>query len=418
MAFELLDPNRPSEGSCPNAFLDFRPGVRPAPTQARLIAGGLARLRSLLRVPRGQTGDKLALKSYPLRPSLWDPAPNTSRTPPVRWRRAGLALTVLATGIGLGIGSPQTIQGAEVLIDGIAAQVGHRYVLISEVEALAQPITERMRAANAPPAEISKVRGEALDRLIEAKLIESIVTRLEMDATQEEIDETVRNIALDNGLSVAQLQASVESHGLTLNEYRSKLKSELERSRVLNSLVRSQVRVEQEEVELAYLERYGDQRQGGEQVNLRHILVAAGDPSGRDQPTACLIAQDAADQIRAGDVAFREMARQVTEMNPEQEGELGWFHTDEIAPWMAETVVNMQDGDVSDAIPMPFGCNVLQLVGRRTFSPVSFEAAEPQLREEISRHEMEKEYLSWLETVRKQIYVSRKGIYAEASSRP
>jgi hypothetical protein len=85
---------------------------------------------------------------------------------------------------------------------------------------------------------------------------------------------------------------------------------------------------------------------------------------------------------------------------------------------MAETVVNMQDGDVSDAIPMPFGCNVLQLVGRRTFSPVSFEAAEPQLREEISKHEMEKEYLRWLETVRKQVYVSRKGIYAEESSRP
>jgi peptidyl-prolyl cis-trans isomerase SurA len=336
----------------------------------------------------------------------------------VRRLRVWLALTVLVAGIGLGPGSPRTVQGSETLIDGIAAQVGYRYVLISEVEELAQPIAERMRAANAPPAQIDKVRGEALDRLIEAKLIESIVIRLEMGATQEEVDETVRNIALDNGLSVAQLQASVESHGLTMNEYRGKLKSELERSRLLNSLVRSQVRVEQEELELAYLERYGDQRQGGEQANLRHILVAAGDQSGRDERTACLIAQDAADQIRAGDMEFREMARRVTEMNPEQEGELGWFHTDEIAPWMAEAIVNMQDGDVSDAIPMPFGCNVLQLVGRRTFSPVSFEAAEPQLREELSQHEMEKEYLRWLETVRKQVYVSRKGIYAEASSRP
>jgi hypothetical protein len=49
---------------------------------------------------------------------------------------------------------------------------------------------------------------------------------------------------------------------------------------------------------------------------------------------------------------------------------------------------------------------------------VSFEQAAPQLREELSRHKMEKEYISWLETVRKQIYVSRKGIYAEASARP
>ena len=360
----------------------------------------------------------MALESNPLRPPRRTPTPNPSKNPRGKGLRALALLTLLLLGSGLAPGLAPGIQAAEILIDGIAAQVGHRYVLISEVEELAQPIIERMRAANAPPTEINKVRGEALNRLIEGKLIESIVTRLEMEATPEEIDETVRNIALDNGLSVAQLQASVESHGLTIDEYRNKLKSELERSRILNSLVRSQVRVEDEAVEIAYLERYGDQRQGGEQANLRHILIAAGGQSGRDQATACLIAQDAADQIRAGNIEFREMARRVTEMNPEQEGELGWFHTDEIAPWMAEAIANMQNGDVSDAIPMPFGCNVLQLVGRRTFTPVSFEAAEPQLREELSRHEMEKEYMSWLETVRKQIYVSRKGIYAEASSGP
>ena len=361
------------------------------------------------RVPRGRTGEKLIpeRRACP-RPCL-----------PWNWARnllsAGIALGL---GLGLGLGLAPGARAAEMLIDGIAAQVGHRYVLISEVEELARPVAERMRAANAPASEIGKVRDEALDRLIEAKLIEAIVTRLEMEASEEEVDNTVRSIAVDNGLTVEQLQASVESHGLTLKEYRGKLKGELERSRVLNSLVRSRVRIEEEELELAYLERFGNQRQGGEQAQLRHIMVAAGEESGRDERTACLIAQDAADQVRAGNMEFREMARRVTEMNPEQEGELGWFHTDEIAPWMTDAVANLQDGEVSDAISMPFGCNVLQVVARRTFSPVSYEQAAPQLREEISRHKMEKEYISWLETVRKQIYVSRKGIYAEASTRP
>jgi parvulin-like peptidyl-prolyl isomerase len=112
------------------------------------------------------------------------------------------------------------------------------------------------------------------------------------------------------------------------------------------------------------------------------------------------------------------MAQRVTEMNPEQEGELGWYHTDEIAPWMSKAVEAMEEGDVSDAIPMPFGCNVLQLAGRRTYKPVSFEQAEPQIREELSRRKMEKEYVAWMETVRKQTYIARKGIYAEANVRP
>lgn len=326
-----------------------------------------------------------------------------------------LALVTLVALVALGV--PKPSEATEMLVDGIAAQVGHRYVLVSEVESLARPVAERMRTAGAPASEIFKMRNEALGRLIEEKLIEGVVARLEMEASQQEIDNTIRGIAADNGLTVDQLKASVESHGLTMAEYRSKLKGELERSRVLNALVRSRIRIEADELELAYLERYGDQRQGGEQVNVRHIMVGAGEGTGRDERTACQIAQDAADQIRAGKVEFGEMARRTTEMNPEQAGELGWYHTDEIAPWMSTTVAAMEEGDVSDAIPMPFGCNVIQLAGRRTYSPVSLQQAEPQLREEISRHKMEKEYMTWLETVRKQTYIARKGIFAENQSR-
>ena len=41
-----------------------------------------------------------------------------------------------------------------------------------------------------------------------------------------------------------------------------------------------------------------------------------------------------------------------------------------------------------------------------------------KLRAELSQHKMEKEYVSWLDTLRKQTYISRKGIYAESSARP
>ena len=346
-----------------------------------------------------------------------DAPDDAAKRPRPRQRRTWALATLLTAAVVSGGAHVHSVSAAEILVDGIAAQVGNLYVLISEVEELARPVEERMREAGVPAEEIRNMRSEALGRLIEERLIESVVTRLEMDASEEEIDNTVRGIASDNGLTVEQLRASVESHGLTLEEYRGKLKGELERSRVLNTLVRSRVRVEIEEIELAYLERFGDQRQGGEEANLRHIMIAAGEESGRDQRTACMIAQDAADQIRAGDLEFREMARRVTEMNAEQEGELGWLHTDEIAPWMAGALSNMKVGDVSDAIPMPFGCNVLQLVALRGFTPVTLKDAEPALRDELSRHKMEREYLSWLDTMRKQTYISRKGIYADGSTR-
>ncbi len=306
----------------------------------------------------------------------------------------------------------------EVLLDGVAAQVGGEIVLISEIDELASPVEERMREAGAGPSEILQVRQQALQKLIESKLISNMVQRLEMEASAAEIDLAIERIARGNGMSVAQLEATVTSHGLTRNEYRGKLKGEIERSKVVDAVVRSRVRVEPEEIEAAYQERFGDQKQGGEEVHLRHILVMTGDSTARDERTACQIAQDAADQIRAGEMDFSEMARRITEMNPEQEGDLGWLHGDEIAPWMAAAIASLEVGEVSDAIPMPFGCNVLQLVRRRTFAPVTFEQAEASLRGTLSKQKMDREYMLWIDELRGKTFVSLKGAYAEDASRP
>jgi len=301
-----------------------------------------------------------------------------------------------------------------VLLDGIAAQVGTEIVLISEVQELAAPIEQRMRAQGAGETDIQSMYRDALERLIESKLIEGVVKRLELEATDQEIDNAIFGIAQDNGLTIEQLQASVRSHGLTVEEYREKIRGEIERSKVLNAMVRSRVRVEPSEIEALYKKRYGDQRQAGEEVQLRLILVGAGPSAMRDIETACRIASDAREKIVAGEIAFGDMAQRVTDMNPEQGGELGWLHVDEIAGWMKQPLATMQPGDISPVIPTAFGCNVLQLVDRRTFTPITLEDAEPMLTAELQQQKSDAAYLEWLETLRSQTYVARYGAYDEA----
>lgn len=314
--------------------------------------------------------------------------------------------------VGLASG-PAAWGETEVLLDGVAAQVGNEIVLMSEVEELAAPMEQRLRGAGAQEAQIASMRRDALERLIDGKLISNMVTRFEMGATPDEIDNAVAGIAQSNGLTVKQLQASVENHGLTIAEYRAKLKEEIERSKLINAMVSSRVRVEPEEIEKLFLERYGDQSAGGDEVRLRHILVATGAQTMRDDATACAVAADAVAKIRAGQLDFREAARQITDMNPQQQGELGWLHTNEIAPWMAKAISGLKPGETTDPIPMPFGCNVLQVVEYRTFTPVTLEQAQPSLRTELVNQKTDREIMVWLESVREQTFISRKGEYAE-----
>jgi peptidyl-prolyl cis-trans isomerase SurA len=303
---------------------------------------------------------------------------------------------------------------SEVVVEGIAAQVGNGVVLVSEVRRMAAPIEARMRKAGAPESQIRQMRAEALERLIEQRLIEDIVRRAQLSATDAEVNQAVAAIARENGLTLEQMGESIASHGLTLDEYRAKIKSELERNKVLGSMVRSRVHIDDDQLLALYEQRYGTQQKSGTELHLRHILIAASAERLRDSETACRIAAEIRKEVVAGNADFEPVAQRLSDANAERGGDLGWVHADELAGWMTEAVEGLEPGQVSEVVQMPFGCNLIQLVERREFQPVTFEEAKPELEQTLFRQEMDKQYVLWIKDLRDQVYVERKGIFAEA----
>jgi len=283
------------------------------------------------------------------------------------------------------------------------------------VREITDPIEARMREQGARDSDVLLMRSDVLDRLIDAKLVENMVRRLELQATAEEVDAAIRSIASDTGLTVEQLIRSVTSHGLTFEEYRRKIQREIERSKVVGAVVRSKVRVSEEEIVARYREEYGSQADGGTEVHLRHIIVAFGDQLLRDRETACDIAADGLARLRRSEISFPALARQISNANADVGGDMGWMHERDIAAWMAPAVRALDDGEVSDVIEMPFGCNLLQLVERRDFEPTTLERAAPRIEQEIFREKTEQEFTAWIEQIRSQSYIERKGVFAEAS---
>ena len=326
---------------------------------------------------------------------------------------SALACLMLAASLLLAPVSPfaTPARAAELLIEGIAAQVGNDIVLASEVLEFSAPIEERMRQAGSPPGEIAAMRRDALERLIETKLLSSVVERLELAADREEVDAAIAAIAEDNGLTIEQLLTSVTSHGLTLEEYRGKIRDEIERSKVVNAMVRSRVQLDGEEVRALYEERFGDQRDGGTEVYVRHLLVLPDGRSASSADQACDVAAAARVEISGGETDFPSVARRVSDLNPERGGDLGWIHRADLAAWMSDIIESMQPGQLSEVIRLPFGCNLLELVDRREFQPISFEQAEPQLRNYLFQQKTEIEYTKWLDVLREQTFIERKGAF-------
>ena len=303
----------------------------------------------------------------------------------------------------------------EEIVDAIAAQVGNEIVLVSDVDQISAELEKQMRSSGVSNNDVLMMRAEALERLIEAKLLRRVVKQTEMEATDEEIDRAITQIAKENNLTLQQLARGVTSHGISFEVYREKIKDEIDRAKIVNSMIRSRIAVEPEEVQKLFLERHGDQPVGGEQVHLRHILVPAGVSVMRSHEAACPEVEKARKEIVSGQKSFETVARKISVLKAESGGDVGWLHADDIAAWMKPAITGLSPGEVSAVIPTNFGCNLLMVVERKSYAPTTLQDATPELEREIFDRKTNEEYIRWVDRLRDQTYIQRKGLFAETT---
>ncbi len=320
-------------------------------------------------------------------------------------------LTALAV---LCLGTTAPARAAEQVVDGIAALVGDDVVLVSEVLAVVGEYERQILVQGGTRLDVARLRAEGLETLIDWRLIEGVVERADLHATDAEIDGTIETIASQNQLSVEQLRDSVTAQGMSYDQYRAEIKREIERRKVMNSMVGPNVRVEEEEVLALFEERFAEQPEGGTTFHVQQILVTHGQEAGRDAASACATVSSARELV-AGGQDFQQVAAQVSEVARERGGELGWLHGDSMASWMRKVVAQLEPGQLSPVLELPFACGLVHLVDRTEYQPVSYDQARVALEQELLEKRLTDEFAKWLEEVRERTYIERKGYFAEAA---
>lgn len=304
---------------------------------------------------------------------------------------------------------------AEQLADGIAAQVGSEIVLISDVMEAGGPTAARARAAGASDADLRQLYADVLEQMIERALIRQVVKRAEISATDAEVDEAIAGIARENGMTPEKIRQSVEAQGMPYSVYRERIRGEIEHAKVLNDVVAAHVRVSDAELRELYDAQLAKQPQGGEELHLRLIVVT---PKGEEpgaRATACAKVTDARARVVAGE-PFEAMARELSEANPEVGGDQGWVHESQLAGWMRPAVQPLAPGGLSELVEADFGCALVFVEDRRAFVPMSFEQAKPRLHQRLAEQRMAEEYAKFIEKLRSQTYIEKKGVFADSAN--
>jgi peptidyl-prolyl cis-trans isomerase SurA len=291
-------------------------------------------------------------------------------------------------------------------VDGIAAIVDDEVVLLSEVDRMAEPVLAGLEAQHGPvPSEVRRqIRVQAVETLINNKLIEDAATRFGLNASEADIDRAVEAIATNAGVSPNEIYAAAKAQGLDKEDYRKQLGAEITRMKVISSAVRSRVAVSDDEVTALFDRRYRNVKPGIH-ARVRHILLTW-PPELADEEKAAIWAK--AEEIRKEALSGRDfgaLAREYSQAPSAIDGGLTVFREGEVAPELSPYAFGMKPGEVSPPVQTRHGVNLIKVLERFDPSTISLEEMHDRLYSELIEQKTQQQVDPWLKELRSNRYI-------------
>ena len=281
-----------------------------------------------------------------------------------------------------------------VLLAGAArAEITNRIVATIDGE----PITahELRRYAKEHAAQ-GTPDAQVLDALITDRLLEKEIKAQGITARADEIDRYVEEIQQRNGMDRERFGAALAAQGLSLESYRARVKSELEKAALVNREIRQHVNVSPEEIRRyydAHLGNYGTV----ERVKVRDVFLAIEDPA---DEASVAHARTKALEVRALALDghdFGALAEQFSEgPGAHKGGELGTFSRGEMEHDLESAAFALEPGRVSEPVRAGGGFHLLRVDERVGAGHKPLDEVQDEIRDALYNQALEERFREWL----------------------
>jgi peptidyl-prolyl cis-trans isomerase SurA len=246
-------------------------------------------------------------------------------------------------------------------LDRVAAVVNDGIVLESELEEQSFVIADRLQqqGLELPPPGV--LRQQVLERLVVQEIQMQRARRAGIRVGDEQLNAALTDVAQRNGLQLAQLPEALASQGIDYASYRDGLRRELTLQILRQRDVIQRINVSPRELE-QYLEKQKSRPSELNEYNLSHILIAvpqAATPQQLDE--AARRARDVVERARGGEDFSRLAVAYSNSQTALEGGNLGWRRGPEIPTILADLVVGLKSGEVSEPLRTPTGYHVVRL---------------------------------------------------------
>jgi peptidyl-prolyl cis-trans isomerase SurA len=285
------------------------------------------------------------------------------------------------------------------VIDGIAATVNEEVITTVEVDReylLMQKELEKL-----PPGQKMGLKSAALNRLVDKKLIEQKIRELDIRVPDDEVKLAIDDVKKQNNMTQEALVQALAAQGLSFEQYKSQLKEQLERLRLMSQEVRSKIQVGEREIRDYYdanRAKYG----ADQQFRARHIFFKLDKKEGAEELAKTeALANEVLKEARAGK-DFAELAKKYS-TDPaaaKDGGDLGTFKRGDMLPEIGDSVASMKPGEISPLVLSPAGLHIIKLEERSLSSGKPFDEAKGEIEELLYKKKADERFAQWVKDLR------------------
>ncbi len=284
--------------------------------------------------------------------------------------------------------------------DRIVAQVNGEIITLYDLNRQLAPMLERFNPSHGQVEDekIGALRRQLLDRLIDDILLEQEAARLTLTVTELELENQMRKIRTENRLSEEEFERQLSLQGMSLDDYRKKLRKDILKYRLIGAMVRRKVVVTKEDIQKYYDAHMGEY--GVEQdVHLGLIILRPGSS-----------AEELRQRIVSGELSFADAAKAAS-IGPGASagGDIGRLKWDEIAPDWKKALRDLKPGEISQPISVNETYEALLLLqsrGEGERKPLS--EVEDQIRDILLEPKYEQQFAEYMHRLRAKAIIENK----------
>lgn len=252
-------------------------------------------------------------------------------------------------------------------IDKIEAVVNKEVILTSDITRLKKDIISRYQGGERPLPADEELTKQVLDKLISNRLQLQIAQRIGLRINDAQLDQTLQQIAKEDGLTLPQLQQKVEAKGDSYAAFVDSIRDELTINEIRQIQIRRRINISEQEVE-QILDRLKEHGEKNTQFNFAHVLLKVSkDAPQADQDAQQEKAQQIAAELKQGaDVNVIAVERSQGPKAAEG-GNWGWRKVEEIPSLFAHVFDDQttKKGDVIGPFQTNLGFHLIKVLDKK-----------------------------------------------------